>query len=320
MKSVLFTYKLGDGVEKEDARISLLESMGYKVYYQNESTIEYKPYMKDVEILVCYKPFGRLNLDDLPSLKWIQLTSMGFEQVPKEKVEGREIVITNNRGGYSIPMGEWVVLNILELIKNRKAAYRNQTNKKWKIDFSVKEIYKKKVTFIGTGDIAEESVKRLQGFDVELLGVNTNGRKVDGFDKCFAIGDIETILRQSDFVVICLPHTEKTKHLFDKKMLETMKPDAYLINVSRGAIIKEEDLITHLEEGHLTGAALDVFETEPLSEGSKLWDFERVVITAHNSWISEEIEQRRWEMILQNFQRYKKDKALLNRIQLSKGY
>lgn len=319
MTTVLFTYPLGKGQEAIDRR-KTLEDMGYKVYTEKESSIKYKPYMKDVEVLISYQSFDQLDIDDLAALKWIQLTSMGFEQVPEEKATSRAITVTNNRGGYSIPMGEWVVLNILELIKNRKVAYENQANKEWHVDFSVTEIYQKKVAFIGTGDIAQESVKRLQGFGVELLGVNTDGRKIQGFDQCFPIDELAKVLKQSEVVVITLPHTEQTQYLFDKSMLEKMKKDAYLINVSRGAVINEQDLIQHLEEGNLKGVALDVFEKEPLAKESKLWDFDRLVITAHNSWISEEIEQRRWELILENLKRFKAGDELRNVVELSKGY
>lgn len=320
MKSVLFTYRIGKDDQEEQARIALLEDLGYQVYFEKESTFTYQPYMKDVEVLITYQVFEKINLQDFPALKWIQLTSMGFEQVPEQAVTSRGILVTNNRGGYSIPMGEWVVLNILELAKNRKAAYHNQVGKQWYMDFSVTEIYKRTIAFIGTGDIAKESVKRLQGFGVEILGVNTNGRALPGFDKCFPVDQLDQVLKQSDVVVICLPHTKQTDHLFDKTMLGHMKKDASLINVSRGAIINEDDLIRHLEEGNLKGVALDVFETEPLPQESKLWDFDRVVITSHNSWISQEIEQRRWDLILTNLKRHQKGEDLLNLVQMSKGY
>lgn len=318
MTRVLFTYKLEE--EGTNKRALLLEKQGFKVYYEKEKNFKYKPYMKDIEALICYMPFNQLDLGDFPSLRWIQLTSMGFEQVPVEQVEKGNIIVTNNRGGYSIPMGEWVVLNILELVKNRKQAYKNQIDKKWLMDFSVREIYNKKITFIGTGDIAKESAKRLQGFGVEIFGVNTNGRSISGFDQCFGLDQIDDVLTQSDVVVICLPHTDQTHYLFNKARLEKMKPDACLINVSRGAIIKEQDLITHLEQGHLKGVALDVFEQEPLPQESKLWEMDRVVITSHNSWISEKIDQRRWELIYNNLLRFKNNQELLNVVEIARGY
>lgn len=318
MKSVLFTYKFEDG--KMDERISLLEEIGYRVYFEDEATFEYKSYMKDVEALMCYSPFKKLNIDDFENLKWIQLTSMGFEQVPMDKVSSRNIIVTNNRGGYSIPMGEWVVLNILELVKNRKKAYENQTNKRWFMDFSVGEIYGKTISFIGTGDIAKEACKRLKGFGVNILGVNTNGRYVNGFNRCYSLEKLDYVLGISDVVVICLPHTEKTEHIFNKKRLEKMKKDAYLINVSRGAVINEVDLIKHLDEGNFKGVALDVFEKEPLSKKSKFWNYDNVVITSHNSWISEIIVERRWNLFYENLQRYIKSEKLLNIVEIEKGY
>lgn len=318
MKKILFTYKLEE--EDTNERALLLQKQGFKLYHENEKNFQYKPYMKDIEGLVCHNPFDKLNLDDFPSLKWIQLTSMGFEQVPVEKVKKANIAVTNNRGGYSIPMGEWVVLNILELIKNRKQAYQNQLDKKWYMDFSVQEIYNKKIAFIGTGDIAKESAKRLQGFGVEILGVNTNGRSVAGFDQCFPLDEMDKVLAQSDMVVICLPHTDQTHYLFNKEKLKKMKSHAYLINVSRGAVINEQDLIRHLEEGKLAGVALDVFETEPLPKDNKLWEIDRVLITSHNSWVSEAIDQRRWELIYSNLKRFKNNQELLNVVEISRGY
>lgn len=318
MTTVLFTYGFEDG--KLEERMKKLEDLGYQVYYQDQRDFERKHYMKKVEILVAHSLFEEVDLDEFPNLKWIQLTSMGFEQVPKEKVLERDIVVTNNKNGYSIPMGEWVVLNILELIKRRKMAYENQENKVWYMDFDVEEIYRKTVAFIGTGDISRESVKRLKGFDVNLLGVNTDGRDIEGFDKCFSLEELEQVIEQADVVVITLPNTEKTYHLFDKSRLEKMKKDAYLINVSRGAIIKQEDLILHLEQGNLRGVALDVFEEEPLAPSSKLWDIDRAVITSHNSWISEKIGPRRWEMFYENFKRYKEGEELLNIVKIKRGY
>lgn len=318
MKTILFTYGFEDG--KLEERMKMLEELGYKVYYENESDFEYKDYMVDVDVLVTHSVFKKIDLAKFPKLKWIQLTSMGFEQVPKEEVLDRGIIVTNNKNGYSIPMGEWVVLNILELMKNRKSAYKNQISKRWFMDFSVEEVYKKTVTFVGTGDISRESVKRLKGFDVNLFGINTDGRDIDGFDECFPLEQIDEVLSKSDVVIIALPNTEKTYHLFDKEKLEKLRKDAYLINVSRGAIINEEDLIEHLEAGNLKGVALDVFEHEPLSKTSKLWNIDRVVITSHNSWISEMIGQRRWELFYENFKRYIKDEELKNIVKIKRGY
>lgn len=318
MKSILFTYGFEDG--KLGKRMQMLEDLGYKVYHEDESDFEYKDYMKEIDVLVTFKVLDKVNIDKFPNLKWIQLTSMGFEQLPKEEILERDITVTNNKNGFSIPMGEWVVLSILDLVKNRKQAHENQAKKNWHVDMSIGEIYEKTISFIGTGDISHESVKRLQGFGVTILGVNTNGRAIDGFDECFPIDELDSVLSKSDIVVITLPNTDKTYHLFDKSKLEKMKKDSYLLNMSRGAVIKEEDLVKHLEEGNLSGVALDVFEEEPLPKTSKLWEIERVVITSHNSWISDKIGPRRWEMFYENFKKFMNDEELLNVVKIKRGY
>lgn len=318
MKKILFTYGFEDG--KLEERINTLEQLGYEVFYEDERNFRYRDYMNEIDVLVTHNVFKGVNLERFPKLKWIQLTSMGFEQVPKKEVLERKIIVTNNKKGYSIPMGEWIVLNILEMMKNRKSIYKNQEDKRWFMDFSVEEVYEKTIAFIGTGDIAMESVKRLKGFGVNLLGVNTDGRSIQGFDQCFPLEKIDSVLERSDVVISTLPNTEKTHHLIDKAKLEKMKEDGYLINVSRGAIINEEDLIRHLQEGKLKGVALDVFENEPLSKSSQLWDINRVIISSHNSWISENIGARRWDLFHENFKRYIVDEELLNQVQIKRGY
>ena len=318
MKKILFTYGFEDG--KLEERMKILEDLGYEVYYEDERDFRYRDYMSEIDVLVTHSVFKRVNLDRFPKLKWIQLTSMGFEQVPKQEVLEKGIIVTNNKKGYSIPMGEWVVLNILEMMKNRKSIYKNQEDKRWFMDFSIEEVYEKTIAFIGTGDIAMESVKRLRGFGVNLLGVNTDGRNIEGFDQCFSLKKINHVIEKADVVIITLPNTEKTYHLFDKSRLEKMKDDGYLINVSRGAIIDEEDLVRHLQDGKLKGVALDVFENEPLSKSSPLWDINRVLISSHNSWISENIGERRWQLFHENFKRYINDEELLNKVQVKRGY
>ncbi len=314
MKKVLITYGLLEHKKRE------LESLGYEVYIEREKDIVFKPYMEDIDILMCYNPFDKIDIDKLKNLKWIQLSSMGFDQLPREKIIGRDIIITNNKGGYSIPMGEWLVLNMLELIKRRTYCYRNKEKKKWYMDFKIGEIYGKTIGFIGTGDVAREGARRLQGFNVEILGVNTDGRDVEFFNKCYNMEHIKVVIKNSDIVVITLPYTKETHHLFNEELFSLMRKGAYLINISRGWIIDEEALINNLKKGQLGGAALDVFEEEPLPQSSDLWDLENVVITCHNSWISENIDERRWSLYIENLIRYLKEETLINVVNISKGY
>ncbi|ERI94782.1 4-phosphoerythronate dehydrogenase [Clostridiales bacterium oral taxon 876 str. F0540] len=311
---VLFTYDYG----KEN--MNKIRELGYEITIADEKSIIYSDKLYDTEIMVCYNPFQTLDVDQMKFLKWIQLSSIGIDQLPIEYAKKSGIMVTNNRGGYSIPMGEWIVMNILQILKNSFGLYKNQMNKLWKMDTGVLELFGKTVGFIGTGTIAVEAAKRLQGFGVKMLGLNTNGRDTEYFHKCYEIKEIDNMLAQCDIVVVTIPSTNETYHLFNEERFNSMPQGTVLVNVARGNIIDEEILIKNLKNRKLRGAALDVFDEEPLSENSPLWNLDNVIITPHNSWISEMRNIRRWNVIYENLKRYISGEELINKVNLEKGY
>lgn len=310
----LFTHNLGE------ENFDKIRELGYEVVEMREKEAVYGEDIADVEVLLCYDPFDTLDISQMKNLKWIQLFSAGVNQVPADVVLDNNIMLTNNRGGYSIPMGEWIVLKTLELYKKSAELYFYQKEKKWHMNSRLLELYGRTITFIGTGSIAKEGAKRFQGFGTTVIGINTKGNETEYFNKCYPIDQLDEVLAYSDVVVLTLPYTEKTHHLITKDRLEKMKKDAVIINVSRGSIINEEHLIEHLKQGNLLGAALDVFETEPLPVESPLWEMENVIVTAHNSWMSEMRDQRRFHTAFENMRRYAKGEELMNVINLKKGY
>lgn len=188
------------------------------------------------------------------------------------------------------------------------------------MDTSVLELYGKTIGFIGTGTIAIECAKRLQGFGVEILGVNTTGRAVENFQKCFKLEDIDTLISKCDIVVVTIPSTKETYHLINEDRFNKFKDGAILINVARGNILDEKALTNALIKGKLKGAALDVFDEEPLNEANELWKIDNVIITPHNSWISEMRNERRWNVIYENLKRYVSGQKLINLVNLERGY
>lgn len=314
LKRCLVTYNYGSDEIRE------IEELGYEIIMKKEHGLTYDIELEDVEVLVCYDPFNSLDILKMKSLKWIQLSSIGIDQLPKDKVIKSNIVVTNNRGGYSIPMGEWVVLSILQIYKKQMDIFKNRLDKRWKMDTSLLELYGKTVGFVGTGSISIEAAKRLQGFGVKIVGMNTKGRDIDYFDKCYKKEEIDEMLAISDIVVIAVPETKETYHLLNKERLEIMKDNVAIVNIARGSIIDENALIEELEKGRFIGAALDVFEQEPLPKDSPLWDIDRVLITCHNSWISEKRNIRRFQTIYDNLKRYSNGKELLNVVDAKRGY
>lgn len=310
----LFTYHYGDDKMKD------IKDLGYEVIHIQESNITNSVEIEDIDVLVCYNPFNTLDIKQLKNLKWIQLSSIGIDQAPLDYINDNEIILTNNKGGYSIPMGEWIILKILEIYKNSKYFYEKQQQNKWQLSTNVLELYGKTVSFLGTGTISKEGAKRLRGFGVKVYGLNTKGKETEYFDKCYAITELDKLLAVSDVVVCAIPYTDKTHYLLNEEKLDKMKTGSVLINVSRGSIINEKALINKIKDGKFMGVALDVFEKEPLSNNSPLWNLENVYITPHNSWISEMRNERRFKNIYENMARYIKGDKLINVVDIERGY
>lgn len=274
--------------------------------------------LESIDVLVTYNSFEKLDISKMKNLKYIQLGSTGFDQVPKDKIINRDILLCNNKGGYSIPIAEWIVSTILQIYKNTKAFYVKQLKKQWICDYSVSEIYGRRIGFLGTGTLALESAKRLKAFGVEIWGCNTDGRSIKYFDKCFSTDDMDEIFKNCDVVVSTIPSTKQTYNIVNKDKFELMKEGASLINVGRGKILDEEDLLKYASK--FRAVALDVFQEEPLSENSKLWELDNIIITPHNSWVSEQNLIRSFNLFYNNLKKYISDKEPENIVRIEKGY
>lgn len=313
MKALL-TYKYSE--EEMDK----LKNLGYQLVYKSEKDIKISEEIKDVDVMVCFNPFEKIDIDQFPNLKWIQLGSAGINQVPEDKVLNRNITLTNNRGGFSIPIAEWIVLKILEMIKNTKEFHYLQESKTWKMDTSLLELYGKTIGFIGTGSIAQEAAKRLENFGVNLIGFNFSGKEAKYFHDSFNVNEIKDHISKCDFLIVAAPYTEETHHLLNEDLFRSMKDGSYLVNIARGSIIDENALINNLRSGKIKKAALDVFEVEPLPKDSPLWKMDNVIFSPHNSWGSEMILQRRFELVYKNMKNFINDEELINVIDLKRGY
>jgi len=306
----LFTYDYGE--EKMNA----IRDLGYEVLVVKESEIENIAEVNDADILTCYNPFNRIKLSEMTNLKWIQLSSMGVDQLPLDEVRDRKLIITNNKGGYSKPIGEWVVMSILNIYKDAKYFARRQDDKIWHMNTGVRELVDKNILFLGTGSVATEAAKRLQGFEAKVIGMNTNGRDMPYFDRCVPFEHMMHEVVNAHIIVCALPYTDTLHHMIDDEFLSAMKDCSALINVSRGKLINEESLVKYLENGKFMGVGLDVFEVEPLPKESPLWEFERIYLSPHNCWVSEMRNERRYETIYENMKRYLNKEILINEIKV----
>ena len=310
----LFTYNYGD------EKLEKLKKLGLDIIVKSEKDLYYTDELKDVEILACYNPFKTLDIERMKNLKLILLTSTGMDQVPIDIVKKNNITLCNNKYGYNVPIGEWIVLKILEMLKESKKIYSNQEKNKWKINMDILEITDKNVTFIGTGNIATEAAKRLEAFECNIWGINTTGHNANYFKHCFSMKESHKILSKSDIVVVTIPYTKDTYKLVNKDMIDNMKDGVYFINISRGDIVDEKELIKALKNKKIKMAALDVFEEEPLSDDNEMWKLENVLISSHNSWVSEMRNVRRFSNIYQNISNYISGEEVITKVDLNKGY
>lgn len=307
-------------MDYNEERFERIRALGYEVDFVDENKIVEADFPYDADILVCFKALNSLDLDKFTRLKYIMLTTIGFDFVPQEKIMQRGITLINNRGGYSVPMGEFIVFNMLQMAKQNRSFVDNQRTKTWMINLHMTELLGKTALFLGTGTIAQEGAKRLQGFGMRVVGMNTNGRAAEFFDETYPLSQYAEIFPKADYLICVLPSTDSTTHFLDKEKLSLLPEGAHFVNVSRGAIVKEADLIELLQKGHLAGAVMDVFEVEPLPESNPLWEMENVYVYPHSSWVSELMVERRADLIYKNLARLKKGEPLVNVVDIPRGY
>lgn len=291
-----------------EKQVRELEALGHVITYIQDERIPLRTQEIDEENIdgvICNSLFLYNNISEFKNLKYIQLTSAGFDRVPLDYIKEHNIKIYNARGVYSKPMAEFALSGVLQLYKKSYHFFENQKKHIWKKYRDIIELADKSVCIIGCGSVGKECAKRFKAFECKVYGVDLYPKEDDIFDKIFHLNELEIILPQSDVVVLTLPLTEKTKYLINEYRLGLLKRDAILVNIARGKIVDTEALIAKLPD--LGGAVLDVFEEEPLSSDSLLWRVENVIITPHNSFTGEGNRNRLQKLILHNMEIYENE-------------
>lgn len=286
--------------QQAEETIPRLVEMGHDVaFLQNESD----PLPCDpawVEGIVGNGIFQSHPIEDFTNLRYIQLTSAGYDRVPMDYVEEHGIQIHNARGVYSVPMAEFALWGVLSLYKHADFFAANQKAHAWEKDRTLLELAGKTVLIVGFGSVGQECAKRFRAFDTTVLAADLQ-RPDGGFDAFYPIERLPEALACADVVVLTLPLTVQTRGMFGETLISVCKPGAVLVNISRGAVVREAALAAALQSGTLGGAVLDVFETEPLSVESPLWDIPNVRTTPHNSFVGDQTGVRLRNLILKNF-------------------
>ncbi len=282
--------------EKE---MQAIKNMGHQVAFLQQEK-DGLPCQPDwVEGVVCNGLFLHHAIEQFPNLRYIQLTSAGFDRVDMEYVREKGIKIHNARGVYSVPMAEFALSGVLDIYKQKQFFWENQKQHRWEKHRGMQELSGKTVGILGCGSVGTACAKRFAAFGCRVQGVDVKPYSSADYAQMEPLEKLEQLLPQWDIAVLTLPLTEQTRHLMDEKRLALLKDGAVVVNIARGAVIHQQALINALQSGRLFGV-LDVFEEEPLPENSPLWDLENVRITPHNSFVGDGNHERMWQIILQN--------------------
>lgn len=280
-------------------------------------------HVKDAEIIAGWKKgLAEYCLATESKLQWLQSWSAGVNSLPLAKLESRNICLTSANGVHAFPISETIFALMLGLTRKIHTYVKNQQSKTWHHAHMNLEIHGKTIGIIGVGEIGKETAKIAKAFGMKVLGVRHSGKPEEFVDEMYTPDQLNLLLPNCDYVVVTLPLTNETYQLFGAEQFKLMKSKAFFINIGRGEVVVEADLVDALSKGIIAGAGLDVFEKEPLSPESPLWDMENVIITPHTSGSTEHYNRRLVENILiPNLKDYiTGKKPMINVVDFSKGY
>lgn len=290
-----------------DEQIEYIKNLGHDVVFVQDERVPIEYDVSDIEAVVCNGLFLYTPIEKFKSLKFIQLTSAGLDRVPLDYIKEHNIKIANARGVYSAPMAEFALAGVLQLYKQSRFFYNNQKAHKWDKHRGLLELTSKNVLVVGAGSIGSEVAKRFKAFDANVVGVDLFPNDNAKFNEVLPLSELDNQLKTADIVVLTLPLTSDNAGFFNADKFNMMKDSAIFVNIARGKLVNQNDLISALEQCKIAGAVLDVFEEEPLEESSKLWNFDNVIITPHNSFVGDMNNKRMFDTILINLEEHVKN-------------
>ena len=276
--------------------------------------------IQSLNILLTYSIKNNFFKKISNKLKWIQIGNAGVDDSLIQDVIKSKVIITNSKGINSIPVAEYVLGSILFFSKNFFDCLKYKKEKKWTqwdIAKKTNTLENQTIGIIGYGSIGKEIAKRAKSFNMTVYATRRLQKKITNnkfVNKLLPITKLDYLISKSTYLVIACPLTPKTKNLIDEKRLNLMPKDAYLINVSRGEIICEKALIQHLKKKKIKGAALDVFDTEPLNLNNQLFNINNTFLSPHISGNFKGYQIALIKSFADNLNRYLDNKPLKNRV------
>jgi phosphoglycerate dehydrogenase-like enzyme len=260
-------------------------------------------------------------------LRWIHSPAAAVHQLMYPELINSNVILTNSTSVHGPVVAEHAIAVTLALAKRLPQAMQYQARRIWSQDLlwnehpRPREVSGATVVVVGMGGIGCEFAMKAKALGMKVVAVRGNPAKGAGpADAVYGPDQIEEVLPQADFVLLCTPVTPKTEAIINKERIEKMKFGAYLINVARGLLIDDAALVQALQERRIAGAALDVFDEEPLPPTSPYWSLDNVLITPHTAAVTEKLWERHYDLIVENLNRLLAGKPLLNEVDKHRGY
>ena len=267
------------------------------------------------------------HLASARKLKWIHSPAAAVHGLMFPELIRSNVRVTNSTGVHGPVVAEHAVALLLAMAKRLPQAMHYQAQRVWAQDQlwrerpRPREVDGATVLVVGMGGIGSEFARRAKALGMKVLGVRENLNKGAGeTDKVFGPAEIDVALPQADYVVLCAPVTPTTTGMMNEARINLMKPEACIINVGRGSLVVERDLVAALRKNRIAGAALDVFDEEPLPESSSFWSLNNVLITPHTAAVTDRLWERHCQLIIENMNRFLSERPLLNEVDKKRGY
>jgi phosphoglycerate dehydrogenase-like enzyme len=263
----------------------------------------------------------RAALASCREVRWIHSRAAGVDNLLFPEIERSEVLLTNGRGIFSASLGEFVLAAILYFAKDLRRMVRNQMAERWE-PFDIEEIDGQTVGIVGYGDIGHAVASRVKPLGMRVLATKRHPPAsadplVEHFYRPEERGEM---MAGCDYIVATAPLTAETRHMIGEAEFAVMKPSAVVINVGRGAVIDEAALVSALAAKRIKGAALDVFEHEPLPSGHPLYKLENVLLSPHCADHTADWQDQAMRFFLEQYQRFQKGEPLRNVVDKRLGY
>jgi phosphoglycerate dehydrogenase-like enzyme len=259
---------------------------------------------------------------NMPDLRWIQSIAVGVDSWVYDTTIPSEVVITNTKGLYSTEVAEYMIWALLTLSRRYHVTMRNQQKRRWR-QIAGHSLAGKTIGIAGMGHLGRATAALARAMGMRIVGLcrtKDDARAAEVADEVAATTELGGVLGDLDFLVVCLPVTRDTAGLFGPEEIARLKRGAIVVNAARSSIVDAASVVAAVKDGHLAGAALDVFDKEPLSRLSKLWKNENVLITPHVAAFTTGYKTKVGNRLLENIDRLQAGRQLEGTVDRGKGY